>query len=267
MRKKTKKIVQDLLSDDESLARVGAINAIRLSPKKISTELIVALLNAVGEYEEFIDLLLPLLHALSYVTIKNPDKMITTLRKKTIWENSYVREIAVNLLGWTGRPQATEILWDWYSTEKITLVRSVIASSLGDLGSKKCVSFLLRILEQDKEEDSVKGSAIESLGRLGVHATEAVPILTEIIEKKPYSDYAWIAVEALGRIGDSRAIPFLNRALCFEDKDLSECSAIALGEIGGEQAEEALSIRLKSAHGILSEYIKDALEIIRKREE
>ena len=132
-------------------------------------------------------------------------------------------------------------------------VRWRAIGALGNLKDTKAVAKLSEIVENPLEPDSVRNAAVAALGNIGDKTAEAVLIRALDIRIGNISKNAIIA---LGKLESQTAIPKLIAIL--EDKriplDASTAAlanasartkaAIALGEIGGTRAAEAVARRL-----------------------
>ncbi len=117
---------------------------------------------------------------------------------------------------------------------------------------------LRKFLESD--DPKKRRHADEALGKIG--DKRAVELLIKALEDE-YGGVREEAAEALGRIGDKRAVEPLIKAL--EDKDVyfRECAAKALGEIGDKRAVEPLIKALEDED--VCESAKEALIKIGKK--
>jgi len=103
------------------------------------------------------------------------------------------------------------------------------------LQKMKNVKGLIKALRHEYE--FVRWKAAEALGRIGdKRAVE--PLIHALKDEDWY--VRWKAAEALGRIGDKRAVEPLIQALKDEDSDVRREAAEALGKIGDKRAVEAV---------------------------
>ena len=105
-------------------------------------------------------------------------------------------------------------------------VRKFICDVLGLIGDKRAVPALNERLSD--ENLNVVCSAAEALGR--THAPEAVDSLIAVAEKVP--DAVLPAIEALGKIGDPKALTYLHRCLDSVDSMVMLVAIEAIGQIG-----------------------------------
>jgi len=117
-----------------------------------------------------------------------------------------------------------------------------IAEALGKLGDKAAVEPLSKLAERSKDSYA-KIAAINALGELG--DPKAVPKLVEIAMdegNEPYVNKK--AVQALGNIGDPGAVPAIKKMLFHERKGISFYaeSSYAAYQIGKKAAEPLLAV-------------------------
>lgn len=120
---------------------------------------------------------------------------------------------------------------------------------------------------KDKKDVDVRWSAAEALGRIG--DTKAVEPLIEAL-KDEHGPVRFTAAEALGRIGAEAVEPQIGSIIgLLNDKQPSfvrVSAARALGAIGSAKAIEPLTKRLKDGHIPLRTIAKDALYNIRAKQ-
>ena len=132
-------------------------------------------------------------------------------------------------------------------------IRRRSAEMLGVLGDSGAVQHLLAALKDPAIR--VRLAATRSVRKLDMaeHRAEAVVALMEVLERKSYDSthhrLREETAQALGQLGDSRAIPTLVAALEYRyDSDLHSCAAEALGEIGDPRAVPGLIVALTDGH-------------------
>ena len=132
-------------------------------------------------------------------------------------------------------------------------IRWRAAAALGNLKDAKAITRLSEMVENPLEPDTVRNVAVAALGNIGNKAAEAVLIRALDIRVGNISKNA---IVALGKLESETAIPTLIAIL--EDKQIAldastaalanassrTKAAIALGEIGGARAAEAVAKRL-----------------------
>lgn len=125
------------------------------------------------------------------------------------------------------RQALQSILAELRDTNKET--RRTAVMKLGIMGGDEAVEALIRILENEFEDLIVRGRAALLLGKLG--DTRAVPPLIRALDAPGYQTPLH-AVEALGMLRDSRAIlPLLAVAERSRDR-LHEAALLSLQQLG-----------------------------------
>jgi len=120
-------------------------------------------------------------------------------------------------------------------------VRNGAAIALGKIGNADATQPLIRALQwrdnrvyEDGEDQEARTSAATALGKLrnGV----ACKALIAELEKLPNTDatLASYIVEALGEIGDPKAVPVIARAMDSDDFELQKIASWALTKLGGD---------------------------------
>lgn len=160
----------------------------------------------------------------------------------------------------------------------LALGRFVLRAELGDLPEhqfEKVAQGLRRTLEDDLEEEEVRGRALEAIGacgrewvsqaiqeaydaelpRLRVSSLHAMgrscdsvwlpPLIDELASEDAEMRYE--SAIALGSLGDRRAVSHLAPLLHDEDQEVKEAAISALGQIGGREAKTLLRPLLRDA--------------------
>ena len=170
--------------------------------------------------------------------------------------NTQSRESAVWVLGTLGDERVVEHLINALK-DNDKYVRKAAVYALGEIGDKRAVEPLIKVLECDNNSD-VRKAAVHALGELrderavkpltnylrcwgvwivcnalakiGKPAVET--LITALQDRDPV--IRMIAAEALGKIGDKRAVePLIN---LLEDEEVKIVAAEALGKIGDKRA-------------------------------
>jgi HEAT repeat protein len=154
----------------------------------------------------------------------------------------YIRETAARMLSLAGDKRAVGPLIKALGDE-LELVRQRAAGTLSSIPDERAVEPLIAALSDSYS--LVRSAAAEALGIIG-DARAAGPLNKALSDED--ETVRWTAVVALGRIGDGAALPSLKALLAEDDwgKDasstgISAAAAIALGELGGDEAAAALS--------------------------
>ena len=161
-------------------------------------------------------------------------------------------------------------LW-YYAEHGEKAVRLTAIAALGVAGDETAIPFLITILKNEKSLVT-QSHAIYALGQL--KTKEAVPLLIECLKKGPVimesmervyiydnhvvdgNDTFGFAVEALGRIGDSRALPAFREILRNEDTWLSYASDVAraCAQMWAKEMVPDLIERLEKDQGQIKEF-------------
>ena len=178
------------------------------------------------------------------------DPLIAVLEDSN--EMKSIRAGAANSLGALKDERAAAALLTALTDENAEVQLKAVAA-LGNLKDAKTVAKLSEILENPLEPDDVRAAAANALGNIGDKTAE--PALIRALNIR-VGDIAKNAIVALGKLESETAIPKL--VAIFEDKrvtlDASTAklanasartkAALALGEIGGSRAAEAIGKRL-----------------------
>jgi len=103
-----------------------------------------------------------------------------------------------------------------------------------------------------------RGTAVVMLGTCGGPAKTAVPLLITLLQEED-EGLRSNAAEALGRIGDRRAVEHLIKVLRNKEDPVRRDAATALGCLGGPRATDALIAVLKGQDSSLRSYAAGAL--------
>jgi len=142
-------------------------------------------------------------------------------------KNRDVRSRAALALVFVGDERAVEPLLEYldkgYQSERGNDAPVIIA--LGRVGGERVIPTLIKRLGGDVD---VQRAAAVALGMIG---TSAVEPLIEVASSRTWSERGY-AAEALGYIGDSRAVPVLLEILKNRGIQQFQAAAVALGRIG-----------------------------------
>lgn len=156
------------------------------------------------------------------------DELITVLKD----ENIAGQKDIVNDLVEIGEP-AVEPLINLLKDEKWR-VRYISAETLGEIGDSKAVEPLIDSLND--ENNGVRSNSIIALVEIGKPSVEP---LIDILDDNNWH-MKWQAAEALGEIGDKKAIQPLIKILNNENPWVRKTAANALGSLGDECAVKPL---------------------------
>ncbi len=139
------------------------------------------------------------------------------------------RSRAAIFLGYLTEPEDFDFLIECLQdeTEDSERIAANAASTLGVLGDKRAVPYLVKLIPRD---DSVGWAAAHALGRIG--DISAVPHLVSALENQLGTIAPWsLLFSALGELGDKRAIPVLQKTLKAEHMNTREYAVEALAQI------------------------------------
>jgi HEAT repeat protein len=171
-------------------------------------------------------------------------KAISDLIEQLKDQNAEVRQKAARELGGLGDPQ--EILpmkKDYQSNAKDTSYLE--AGDRGKFGYPEATRALIQALGD--QDSSVCRTAAEALGKSG--DSQAIPPLMEILKNRTLNNRifgGWTAW-ALGELGDRQAVPILIEAAKRGDNEYNYSAAEALGKIGDPRAVPVLIEALKKS--------------------
>jgi HEAT repeat protein len=113
---------------------------------------------------------------------------------------------------------------DWYE------VRADLVLALGCLGAIESAPYLFELFNSPTEHVSVKARLIFSLGHLGYR--EVTDRLIAIVDQSDSPLLIWPAVQALGYLGDEKAIDCLTKALESKLEGIPQAAAQSLARFG-----------------------------------
>jgi HEAT repeat protein len=181
----------------------------------------------------------PVREAVAMALGKLGDYGFSALLQALKYGSPNVRKTAAYALGRLGEPRAVPALMqalkdkDWNG-------REAAAEALGELGDKRAMPALIQALKEDWGW-WVRESAAKALSKLGdpgrLALIQALKDEDENVRKA--------AAEALGELGDRRAVPALIQALKDEDGSVRGAAAWALGKLGDRRAVPALRQAVK----------------------
>jgi len=148
--------------------------------------------------------------------------------------SSSVRSSAAEKLGHFADQEVIKALIPKLEDESY-FVRSWSAESLGKIGDSQAIVPLVTALSKEKEIE-VSCAIVRALGQFKgeSHAVEA---LLPLLKNPEYdSDLRCQVALALGKLGDSKAVPPLIQTLSDKDDNVRFCSIEALGSLGDERA-------------------------------
>ncbi|KPK65796.1 MAG: hypothetical protein AMK73_01905 [Planctomycetes bacterium SM23_32] len=127
-------------------------------------------------------------------------------------------------------------------------VREAAANALGKVGSAASVPVLVKAL--DDTEENVRWFAVEGLRKLG--ATQAVPVISEMLRRDPSARVREIAASALGELGQPAGVPALRAALDDANERVQQKAVAALQALATDNYERMTVIAdTLREHGLL----------------
>lgn len=166
------------------------------------------------------------------------DQLIDALQH----EKWYVRRKISEILGELQDKRVVSSLIEILKEEKNSYVRETCVESLGKIGKKTTIPFLISLLID--KDPQVRIEAALALGKM--NAVRAVPSLCNNLSAKN-AGVRWAAVRAIGAIKDAKAavIPLISLLDEEKESNIRDWAAWALGEIGDTQAIKPLVEALK----------------------
>ncbi|KKO19819.1 MAG: hypothetical protein DCC43_07735 [Candidatus Brocadia sp.] len=134
-------------------------------------------------------------------------------------------------------------------------VRAEAIQALGEIGDERAVKPLVHAL--DDESLNVREKAAKSLGKLGKR--EAGDALISALSKNTDLSIVCALIEALGQIGDPRAVEPLLMFLTHKESQIREYTAAALGKLRDSRAVDALIAALNDEQERVRWYAADSL--------
>jgi HEAT repeat protein len=134
-------------------------------------------------------------------------------------------------------------------------VRIEAIQALGEIGDERAVEPLIDAM--DDESLVVREKTAKSLGKLGKH--EAGDALISSLINNSDLSIVCATIEALGQIGDTRAVDPLLVFLTHKEPNIRECTAAALGKLRDSRAVDSLVVALNDEQERVRWYAADSL--------
>lgn len=196
----------------------------------------------------------------SIENMRNP-KLIEVLLNNLDSENTLVQDVVVGALIRHGNQEIVFKLSKYLYSDNENVRRSVIRI-LSGLKASVINRDLIKIAGNPSEDNYTRENAIEALGR--VKSTEAIPILIRLLKDPNEKNMQSYVIRALGDIGAVEAIPDICEFLLNESKYIRGNAAEALGKIKSPQSvialRKALAFCLEQTEG--ENYSPDIAQII-----
>ncbi|MFN3531710.1 MAG: HEAT repeat domain-containing protein [Candidatus Brocadia sp.] len=140
-------------------------------------------------------------------------------------------------------------------SDKEEEVRIVVVQALGEIGDERAVKPLIYTLNDESMVVSEK--AAKALGQLG--KKEATGALISALNSNTNLSIVCSIIEALGQIGDTRAVEPLIAFLTHKESKVRECTAASLGKLRDARAVEPLITVLNDEQERVRWYAADSL--------
>ncbi len=127
-----------------------------------------------------------------------------------------------------------------------TTIALIAVSSIGKLGDPSYGKILLAKIEDDETPKEVKVEMIRAVGYLKSPAG-IEPLMRILEDTDEQASWRWAACEALGRIGDRKALPALKKAYESQDSTLRSYVVAAMRNFSGKEIEEFLIDSLRDS--------------------
>jgi HEAT repeat protein len=135
------------------------------------------------------------------------------------------------------------------------LVRISVINALGGIDDPRSIDVLIKALDDNSYR--IRDESIDRLVRL--KAIEAVPSLL-LHTSDGFAGMRWHVAQALGRLGDKRAIHALLPLLNDEDKRVRFDAAFALGKLGNPAGADLICTYLAGDHSFHHNAVDEALK-------
>jgi HEAT repeat protein len=225
------KTLLNRLNDPSSKVRIASTRAMgQAGDKSVAPELVRYLLRETNINGQV---------AAAETLKKLGDKSSTPiLRERLKHAEPSSRISAIRILGIFGDKDTTgaitERLWDAEMN-----VRIIAAFALRDIGDKKAVPELIRLLnELNTNQHYLLQTTLFVLGELGDET--AIPALVDYLLNEPNIGGQVAAAEALRKLGDKSAAPFLRQRLKHKNPSRREGAVRALGILDDKSATSAI---------------------------
>jgi HEAT repeat protein len=163
-------------------------------------------------------------------------------------------------LGAIGSPAATDaLIFGLFDPDE--WVREKVIEALGKIGDPRAVEPLTRILPFYYASFSSSYGPRDALANIGAPAVEY--LITALCDRNHW--VRWHATDALGMIGDTRAVDPLLSCLHDPDAIVRTRAAQALGTIGDVRALEPLIAALHDPEANVADATREAIGAIRQR--
>lgn len=229
-------LIQALATDKASDVRFSAARGLNNTGNEKAIDAIIKfILIEKGNHVKKI-LTVLLLYMQNKISEKSIELLINTL---TTDKESYSREIASLILGFSKTEKAIEPLIKALVNDEDERVRYRVVEALGNIGNEKVIDQLIKALTNYKQNQDVRAIAAKILGN--IKSEKAVESLIKSLATDKISAVRRRSAEALGNIKSEKAIEPLLQALATDKIGGVRASASeALGKIGNIKVIEPL---------------------------
>jgi len=160
------------------------------------------------------------------------------------------RYYAAHVLRIIGDQRAVPALIETLQDESIDYQAAIV---LADLGDQRAVPALLALLQQAQNNPQGRSGQREmrfwaGFGLLGLNHPQGLATVVEYLRAEQPEKMRGYAVDALGKYGDSNAVPFLIESLHDTAVEVRVNAIMALGRIGDQAIVPALKEALKDTN-------------------
>jgi HEAT repeat protein len=173
-----------------------------------------------------------------------------------------VRHWAISCIGIVGTDEIVRLLSNMLPhADERTKVQIILA--LGQTGNESAVEILVPLIESSSAEQQRRVE--QALGL--IQGDKSVRLLLPYLND-PNEYIRWSAMRALGRIGNSLALPDLIALLAKSKTNETTCwqVALTLGRIGGKEVVDPLIELLGDKHALVRQFAAEALGKIRSKQ-
>lgn len=176
-------------------------------------------------------------------------------------DNVLVRREAVSALSWLQQEQAIDILADIIKNDTDTEIRRIATGGLAY--AKQNSNAVMDALQHslNAEDWQLRVESALTVGKLRIQSLENS--LVDLLQNDPYWQVRIAVVRSLGLLKSTLALDGLDENFNHDISNLRKEIALALGEIGGERAEQLLLAHENDADPEVRKSIRIGLNLIR----
>jgi HEAT repeat protein len=177
-----------------------------------------------------------------------------------------VRYWVASALGTIGSPEAVDPLIRTLKEDSDYEVRDGAVQALGKIGDQRAIPHLIDVLMDKRGQDSLpRSAAAKALGELG--GSQVFDLLINIVNDREDSDSVrCFAASGLAKLGDRRGVDHLVTALKDTEWFVRYGATQALGNLGDQRALPGLLyMQFRELNHIVYEAIDDSIELLNGR--